>query len=427
MIKLTKRKNMKILVIGSGAREHAVVWKLLQGPGIEEIFVAPGNAGTAGMASNLSISVTEIPALIKAARQNKVAFTFVGPETPLAAGIVDQFQSAGLAIFGPSRAAARIEASKVFSKDLMHKYSVPTASSRAFISFESASKYVNTLVPPIVIKADGLAAGKGVVIAHSVEDALFALKSMMQDKEFGASGEQVVIEEFLTGREMSVFAFTDGISISSPVTACDYKRIFDANEGPNTGGMGSFSPPEFYDEELGERAMREIMRPTIKALDAEASSYSGVLYGGLMLTLGGLKTIEFNCRLGDPETQVILPRLESDLAEIAIAVIEHRLEKMDIQWSSKPCVGVVMASGGYPGHYDTGLPISGLDDLEDDVMTFHAGTKLDASGRVVTSGGRVLTVVAKGETLAQARQKVYNNISRISFKGAHYRKDIASF
>ena len=418
---------MKILVIGSGAREHAIVWKLLQDPCVEEIFVAPGNAGTAGIASNLPISITDIPALVNAARQNKVAFTFVGPEIPLAAGIVDQFQFAGLPIFGPTRAASRIEASKVFSKDLMHKYKIPTASSRAFSSFEAASKYINTLEAPIVIKADGLAAGKGVVIAQTAEEALMALKSMMQDKEFGASGEQVVIEEYLTGREMSVFAFTDGYSISSPVTACDYKRVFDANQGPNTGGMGSFSPPEFYNDELGERAMREVMRPTIKALDAEASRYSGVLYGGLMLTPDGLKTIEFNCRLGDPETQVIMPRLETSLADISLAVIERRLEKLNIKWSQEPCAGVVMASGGYPGHYETGLPVSGLGDLDKDVVVFHAGTKLDTNGDVVTTGGRVLTVAAKGESLVQARQKVYNNISRISFKGAHYRKDIALY
>jgi phosphoribosylamine--glycine ligase len=418
---------MKILVIGSGAREHAIVWKLLQGDGVEEIFVAPGNAGTAGIASNLPIAATDIPALVKAARQYDVAFTFVGPETPLAAGIVDEFEVEGMPIFGPSRAAARIEASKVFSKDLMHKYAIPTAASRAFTSFETASAYLVTQSPPIVIKADGLAAGKGVVIAQSVTEALAALKSMIQDREFGTSGEKVIIEEYMTGREMSVFAFTDGLSISSPVTACDYKRVFDANQGPNTGGMGSFSPPEFYSEELGEQAMREILRPTIKALAAEHSRYSGVLYGGLMLTLGGLKTIEFNCRLGDPETQVIMPRLETDLAEIALAVIEHRLGKTAIKWSDKPCVGVVMASGGYPGHYEAGLPVYGLGDLDKDVIVFHAGTKLDSSGKVVTSGGRVLTVVATGETLAQARQKVYNNILRISFKGAHYRKDIALF
>ncbi|RJO60916.1 MAG: phosphoribosylamine--glycine ligase [Dehalococcoidia bacterium] len=418
---------MKILVIGSGAREHAIVWKLLQSRNIERIFVAPGNAGTAQIASNLQINATDIISLIAAAHQNKVDFTFVGPETPLADGIVDEFQKAGLPIFGPSSASARIEASKIFSKDLMHRYGVPTSQSRSFSSFDEASVYMKQQTPPIVLKADGLAAGKGVVIAQSVEEALSSLKSMMQDKAFGVAGEKVVVEEYLTGREMSVFVFTDGKTLSPPVTACDYKRVFDGNQGPNTGGMGSFSPPDFYTEELGERAMREIMRPTIKALAAEGAPYSGVLYGGLMITSNGTKTIEFNCRLGDPETQVILPRLETDLTEIALAVVEKKLDRQKIQWSKKTCVGVVMASGGYPGHYETGFPINGLENVDPNVMVFHAGTKLDSSGRVVTAGGRVLTVVATGETLAQARQKVYNNISRIDFKGAHYRKDIAAF
>lgn len=418
---------MKILVIGSGAREHSVVWKLLQSRNVEQIFVAPGNAGTAQIAANLSIKATDIPALISVARQNKVDFTFVGPEDPLAAGIVDEFQAVGMPVFGPSKAAARIEASKVFSKDLMHKYAIPTSQSQAFTCFEAASAYVKLQKPPIVIKADGLAAGKGVVIAQSLDEAISSLKSMMQDKAFGEAGEKVVIEEYLKGREMSMFVFTDGAAISPPATACDYKRVFDGNHGPNTGGMGSFSPPDFYTEELGERAMRKIMRPTIRALAAEGAPYSGVLYGGLMITSDGPKTIEFNCRLGDPETQVILPRLETDLAEIALAVIAHRLDKQKIKWNKKACVGVVMASGGYPGQYELGFPISGLADVDKDIIIFHAGTKLDASGRVLTSGGRVLTVVATGETLAQARQKVYNNISRISFKGAHYRKDIALF
>ena len=418
---------MKVFVIGSGAREHAIVWKLLQGLNIEQIYVAPGNAGTAQIASNISINATDIAALIAAARQNKVDFTFVGPETPLAAGIVDEFQKAGLSIFGPSKAAASIEASKVFSKDLMHKYGIPTSQSRAFTSFDTASVYVKSQTPPIVIKADGLAAGKGVVIARSVDEAVNALKSMMQERVFGSSGEKVVVEEYLTGREMSMFVFADGHSVSPPVTACDCKRVFDYNQGPNTGGMGSFSPPDFYTEELGEQTMREIMRPTIKALAAEGAPYTGVLYGGLMITAQGPKTIEFNCRLGDPETQVILPRLETDLAEISLAIIERKLDKLGIQWSKKACVGVVMASGGYPGHYEIGFPISGLGDVDKDIIIFHAGTKLDAACRVVTSGGRVLTVAATADNLAQARQKVYNNISRISFKGAHYRKDIALF
>ena len=418
---------MKVLVIGGGAREHAIVWKLRQSPRIKQILVAPGNAGTAQIATNLAIDAANIPALLQAAKLNKVDFTFVGPETPLAAGIVDEFQAAGLPIFGPSRAAARIEASKVFSKDLMHKYGIPSAASKTFTDFIKAGEYAQVQTPPIVIKADGLAAGKGVVIAQSPYEAIIALQSMMQEHEFGASGDSVVIEEYLTGREMSVFAFTDGAAISPPVTACDYKRVFDANQGPNTGGMGSFSPPDFYTSELGECAMREIMRPTIKALAAEGAPYSGVLYGGLMLTSQGPRTIEFNCRLGDPETQVILPRLETDLADIALAVIEKRLDRQKIVWSPQACVGVVMASGGYPGHYETSFPVNGLDAVDKDIMVFHAGTRLDEAGRVVTNGGRVLTVVATGETLAEARQKVYNNISRIEFNGAHYRKDIAAF
>ncbi len=418
---------MKILVIGSGAREHAIVWKLKQSAKVERIFVAPGNAGMAQIADNLTIGATDIPALVAAARQNKVAFTFVGPETPLADGIVDEFQKYGLPIFGPSRAAARIEASKVFSKDLMHKYRIPASTSRSFSSYGEASVYVKSQKPPIVLKADGLAAGKGVIIVQSIDEALGSLKSMMQDKTFGEAGSRVVVEEYLTGREMSMFVFTDGKTVSPPVTACDYKRVFDNNQGPNTGGMGSFSPPDFYTEELGERAMREIMRPTIDALAAEGAPYSGVLYGGLMITPQGPKTIEFNCRLGDPETQVIIPRLETDLVDIATAVIDKKLDRQPIKWSNKACVGVVMASGGYPGHYSTGFPISGLDYVYKEVTVFHAGTKLDAGGRVVTAGGRVLTVVATGNSLAEARKKVYNNISRISFEGAHYRKDIALF
>ncbi len=250
---------------------------------------------------------------------------------------------------------------------------------------------------------------------------------MMLDKEFGNAGENVIIEEYLTGREMSIFAFSDGLSVSSPIAACDYKRVFDGNKGPNTGGMGSFSPPDFYTDELGEQAMQKIMRPTIKALSLEDSTYAGVLYGGLMITSDGPKTIEFNCRFGDPETQVVMPRLETDLTDIVMAVIDHRLEKQDIAWREKSCVGVVMASGGYPGHYQTGSPIDGLKDIDSDIMVFHAGTKLDSSGRILTAGGRVLTVVATGENLSEARQKVYNNISRITFEGAHYRRDIALF
>jgi len=266
-----------------------------------------------------------------------------------------------------------------------------------------------------------------VVISQNIDEAIESLRAIMLDKEFGSAGEKVVIEEYLTGREMSIFAFSDGLTVSPPVTACDYKRVFDDNQGLNTGGMGSFSPPDFYTEELGEQAMHKIMRPAIQALANEGAHYSGVLYGGLMITSEGPKTIEFNCRLGDPETQVIMPRLDTDLVDIVMAVIENRLAQQEIIWSKNSCVGVVMASGGYPGHYQTGFPINGLDTLDSDIMVFHAGTKLDSSGSVLTAGGRVLTVVATGNNLSEARQKVYNNISRISFEGAHYRKDIALF
>lgn len=418
---------MKVLVIGSGAREHAIVWKLLQSPQVEKVFVAPGNAGTSEIAQNIDISATDIQSLIDVARQNKVYFTFVGPETPLAGGLVDAFSKAGLPVFGPTQAAARIESSKVFSKALMTKYGIPTAASRSFSDLNAATNYVKPLKPPIVLKADGLAAGKGVVIAQSTDDAVDALKCMMQDSSLGQAGEQVVIEEYMTGREMSIFAFSDGTALSAPVSACDYKQVFDHNQGPNTGGMGSFSPPDFYTTELGERAMSEVMRPTIKALTSEGAPFAGVLYGGLMVDGNIMRTVEFNCRFGDPETQVIMPRLKSDLVDIVLAVIEKRLERQSIEWSDEACVGVVMAAPGYPGHYPTGLVISGLSDVDQDVMVFHAGTKHDSDGRVVSCGGRVLTVVAKGATLLQARQKVYNNLSRISFDGAHYRTDIAQF
>ena len=418
---------MKILVIGSGAREHAIVWKFLQSPQVDKIFVAPGNAGTHSIAQNLNISATDITALIGAARQHKVDFTFVGPEIPLAEGLVDEFNKAGMPVFGPTSAAARIEASKVFSKSLMAKYAIPTAASQNFSDLNQAINYVKQQKPPIVLKADGLAAGKGVVIAQNIESAVDALTSMMQNNALGQAGERVVIEEYMNGREMSVFAFSDGTTLSHPVTACDYKRVFDNDEGPNTGGMGSFSPPDFFTAELGERAMCEVMRPTIKALELEGSPFTGVLYGGLMIDNSTIRTVEFNCRFGDPETQVIMPRLKSDLVDIVQAAIEKRLDKQIIEWSDDACVGVVMAAPGYPGHYPTGLPIYGLSDVESDVMIFHAGTTLDHDGRIVTAGGRVLTVVATGATLSQARQKVYNNLTRISFEGAHYRTDIAYF
>ena len=416
---------MKILVIGGGAREHTLVWKLAQSSKVNEIYAAPGNAGTAQIAQNLDIRDTDFPALIKAAQQNRVDLVVVGPETPLAAGIVNQFQAASIPIFGPSRQAARIESSKTFSEALMQKYHIPCASGAAFSDYQAAVDYVKQQKLPMWIKADGLAAGKGAVIAESLADAIEILSNLMEKKTLGVSGEKVIIQENLTGREMSAFAFSDRRTVVPIASACDYKRVYDDDQGPNTGGMGSYSPPEFTSPQLEKTVLEKIMKPAVRAMTDENSPFQGVLYGGLVITSEGPKAIEFNCRFGDPEAQVILPRLKTDLLEIILAVINGRLDQTKIQCNDDACVGVVMAPSGYPVSYKTGFPISGLDTLDKDITVFHAGTKLDENGQVLTSGGRTLTVVAKGKTLAQAREKVYANISRIKFENCHYRRDIA--
>jgi phosphoribosylamine--glycine ligase len=418
---------MKILVVGSGAREHTLAWKIAQSPKVKELYVAPGNAGMAKVAHVLDIKAEDNAALLKAAKELKIDLTVIGSEQPLANGIVNLFQQNGLAVFGPTQKAAEIESSKVFSKDLMQRHGIPCAKSESFDSYEKADKYVQKLTPPVVLKADGLAEGKGVVIAESVKDAQTALKSMMQTKAFGASGDRVVIEEYLDGREMSFFVFSDGKTIAPTVPACDYKRIFDGNKGPNTGGMGSYTPPPFYNPLLGNIIMKTIMQPAILALADEGRQYKGTLYGGLMITNNVPKVIEFNARLGDPETQVVLPRLKTDLVDIMLAVLENRLDKIKIEFDNNACVGVVIASGGYPGSYQTGYPIHGLDDFDKDILVFHARTKAGAKGEILTGGGRVLTVVAKGADLEEARKKVYKNITRIKFEGCYYRKDIALF
>lgn len=330
-----------------------------------------------------------------------------------------------LAVFGPTKAAAEIESSKVFAKDLMQKHGIPCARSASFSDYEQADEYIQKQDPPIVIKADGLAAGKGVIIAESVADAQEALANIMKSKSFGAAGNRVVIEENLYGREMSFFVFSDGQMILPTVPACDYKRIYDGNQGPNTGGMGSYSPPPFFNQALADVITGTIMQPVVMAMKDENRTYKGVLYGGLIITNRIPKVIEFNARLGDPETQVVLPRLKTDLVDIMMAVVDNKLGQINMEWSREACVGVVMASGGYPGSYKTGYPISGLDDVDKDIMVFHAGTRLNPEGQVLTSGGRVLTVVALGKDLKEAREKVYNNITRISFEGCYYRKDIA--
>ena len=419
---------MKILVVGNGAREHTIVWKLSQSPKVKELYAAPGNAGTARVAQNLDIPANDIKSLAKAAQQKNLDLVVVGPEVPLAEGIVDHFESLGIPIFGASKLAAEIESSKVFSKALMQKYNIPCAKSVNFSDYEQAKEYVQKQKLPIVIKADGLAAGKGVVVAGTMDEAMSALNDFMREKKLGASGNQVLVEDFMAGREMSFFAFSDGITVLPMLSACDYKRVNDGDKGPNTGGMGSYSPPVFNSPALQKQIMDNIMVPTIQAMTKEGRQYRSVLYGGLMVNKESVKVVEFNARFGDPETQVILPRLKTDLLDIIMAIIRGKLNQIKIECSDDACVGVVMASGGYPGSYKTGLPINGLLDVDKDVMVFHAGTKIGATPwEVLTNGGRVLTVVAMGKTIAQAREKVYDNISRISFDGCHYRKDIALF
>ncbi len=417
--------ELKLLIVGSGAREHTLLWKLAQSPKATELYAAPGNAGMAQEAELVDIKAEEVDGLAKFARENKIELTVVGPENPLAVGIVDKFQEAGLTIFGPTKAAAEIESSKVFTKDLMQKHGIPCARSVTFSEYDEAVEYARQQKPPIVIKADGLAAGKGVIIAATVPEAEEALEGIMKSKQFGEAGNRVVIEEHLLGKEMSYFVFTDGQKILPTVPACDYKRIYDGNEGPNTGGMGSYSPPPFFNEVLGDIITRTVMEPTILAMADEGRPYVGTLYGGLMITNNLPKVIEFNARLGDPETQVVLPRLKTDLLDVITAVLDKKLDDINLQWHHEASVGVVMASGGYPEKYETGLPISGLDELDEGIMVFHAGTRAGQNGEILTSGGRVLTVVALGENLAEARQKVYNNIGRIHFDGCYYRKDIA--
>ncbi len=350
----------------------------------------------------------------------------VGPEVPLAGGIVDRFQNIGIPIFGATKKAAEIESSKAFAKELMQKYGIPCARSATFSQYSQAKAYLEQQKPPIVVKADGLAAGKGVIVADTMEQAQEALASIMESKTLGAAGDRVVIEECLSGKEMSTFVFTDSRTVVPMAPACDYKRVYDGDRGPNTGGMGSYSPPHFFSRQLAQTVQKTIMEPTIEAMLKEGRPYRGVLYGGLMITDEGPKVLEYNARFGDPETQVVLPRLKTDLVDIILAVIDGRLDQLSVLWNEDACVGVVMASGGYPGSYQTGFPITGLDNLDKNILVFHAGTKIGSEpGQVITNGGRVLTVVATGKTLAEAREKVYANISRVKFKGCHYRQDIA--
>jgi len=418
--------SMKILVIGSGGREHALVWKLNQSPRTEQLFCAPGNAGTAAIAENVPIDARDLSALVRFAKENRIEFTVVGPDDPLAAGIVDLFEAQRLRIFGPTKSAARLESSKIFAKELMQKSQIPTATARMFERSDEAQCYCEQLNFPIVIKADGLALGKGVIIGHDLSTATAAIDDMMVQQRFGEAGRRIVIEEFLQGWECSLHALVDGASYKMLASARDHKRAQDGDKGPNTGGMGAISPAEYWNEALQAQFENEIMQPLLHGLTRERVSFRGLLFPGLMVIPQGPRVLEFNCRFGDPETQAILPRLKSDLLALLEATIDGRLQKMQIEWDKRSAVTVVLASGGYPEKYETGKVISGLDEVAgmENVELFHAGTR-KANGKTVTAGGRVLAITALGETGMEARARAYDAAARIHFDGCHYRRDIA--
>jgi phosphoribosylamine--glycine ligase len=419
---------MRILVVGGGGREHALAWKIAKSPLTEALFVAPGNAGTSQVAENRPIPVSDHDALLKLCKTERIDLVVVGPEDPLVAGLADKMRAAGLAVFGPGREAAQIEGSKAFAKSLMRRYAVPTAQYRAFSDFEEAAGYIESQMHfPIVIKADGLAAGKGVVLPQDAEEALEAARGMLEGSKFGDAGRKIVIEEFLRGEELSALALTDGRTIVLLEPAQDFKRIFDGDRGPNTGGMGSFSPVPLATEALMTAVTRDILVRTVHAFTRDRLDYRGVLYAGLMATRGGPKVIEFNCRFGDPETQVVLRRLKSDIVPLLAATAEGRLSDVtELEWDTRTAVCVVMASRGYPETSSKGDAIEGIDqaDAMDDVVVFHAGTAR-AGDRVLTAGGRVLGVTALGDDVNQARERAYAAVSKIRFEGMQFRKDIA--
>jgi phosphoribosylamine--glycine ligase len=411
---------MKVLIIGRGGREHALVWKVAQSPLVTKVYVAPGNDGMSDQAELVPIEETDIEALVQWAKNEQIDLTIVGPEAPLLSGVVDRFEQEGLRIFGPRKEAALIEGSKAFAKWLMQKYNIPTARYAAFTSYDEAVKYVHEHGAPIVIKADGLAAGKGVTVAMTIEEALHALTEIMVEKKFGQAGAQVVIEEYLQGEEFSLMTFVHGENVYPMVIAQDHKRAFDGDQGPNTGGMGAYSPVPQIAQEVVERALKEIVEPTVRALKNEGFPFTGFLYAGLISTEEGPKVIEFNARFGDPEAQVILPRLKTDLVEAILNLLENKT--FSLQWTDEATVGVVLAAKGYPNEYEKGAPIKGLDHLEH-VLVFHAGTK-QLDGTWYTNGGRVLLVVAKGKTLIEAQAIAYEQIARIECSALFYRKDI---
>ena len=417
---------MRVLVIGSGAREHALIWKLTQSPRTPELFAAPGNAGIAQLATCLDVKDVDVPGIIDAVKANAIDLVVVGPEAPLAAGMIDACRAEGIRAFGPTQAAARIEWSKSFSKRVMEAAGAPTAAFEVFSDHEEATEYLRDHGAPIVIKADGLAAGKGVVVAHTVDVALSTLDNMMLNKAYGDAGTEVLIEECMTGQEVSVFTFTDGHSMTPLVAACDYKTIYDGDKGPNTGGMGGYSPPPWWDANMEQEVRELLIQPVIDQLAAEGTPFEGVLYGGLMLTPEGPTLVEFNSRFGDPECQLIMPRLENDLLDVIDAVIDGKVADLELRWSDDVTVAVVLASAGYPGLYTTGKPISGLAVTLESTTVFHAATA-ELDGQIITNGGRVLAAVGQAVTMVDARALAYQAANAITFEGAQHRTDIAGF
>ena len=414
---------MKILVVGGGGREHAICWKLSNEKNVEKIYCAPGNPGIAEVAECVNIGDSDIDELAKFAKENEIDITVVGPEVPLVMGITDVFESQGLKVFGPNKKCARLEGSKAFSKDFMTRHNLPTAKYKEYTNIDKAIDDIDEFGYPVVIKADGLAAGKGVIISENREDAIKTLKEMMNDKKFGTAGEKIVIEEFLSGIETSILAFVDNETIIPMVSAKDHKKVNDGETGLNTGGMGTFSPSEIYTYELSKEIKENILDKTLKGFQEDNLDFKGILFVGLMITKDGPKILEYNVRFGDPETQSVLFRLETDLSEIISAVINNKLKDIDIKYSDDSAICVMLTSGGYPESYEKGKLITGLDNLDKDIVVFHSGTKL-LDNKLVTNGGRVIGITAKGKTVKEACKKVYENIKKINFEGMHYRTDI---
>jgi phosphoribosylamine--glycine ligase len=417
---------MKILVVGGGGREHAIVWKLAQSKHVDKIYCSPGNAGISEIAECIDVGTNDFDALVDFVKYEWIDLTIVGPEEPLSRGIVDAFEKEGRRIVGPNRKAAQLESSKVFAKDFMKRYGIPSAEYSVFTSYVHAENHIKMKGTPIVVKADGLAAGKGVFLAGTVDEAIEALRLIMRERVFGDAGDRVVVEECLEGEEASFMAFCDGKTVKPMASSQDHKRIFDGDKGPNTGGMGAYSPAPVITKDMEAIIMDTVMWPVMRGLKAEGITYKGILYAGLMIRDNTPSVLEFNCRLGDPETQPVLSRLETDFVDIAFAMLDGKLAETDIRWNPKSSVCVVLSSEGYPGNYEKGRVIKGVEDLksEKDVFVFHAGTTFDNS-KVVTSGGRVLGVTALGDDIREAKGRAYKAIEKIHFDGMHYRKDIA--